>query len=137
LIGIEQIAPPGITIRMTPVDAESLPETVASPNPRKNHRPVAKINPLEGEVVAFFVHICRLLGQPPSLGEVYGLLFISAQPLALDDLIERLGLSKGSASMGLKFLRNAGAIRMTYVPGDRRVHYEADGVCTRHWAVWC
>jgi len=49
---------------MTQVAAESPPETVASPNPRKNHRPVAKINPLESEVVAFFVQICRLLGQP-------------------------------------------------------------------------
>ena len=43
----------------------------------------------------------------------------------LADLIERLKLSKGSASQGLKFLRHAGAIRMVYVPGDRRVHYEA------------
>jgi DNA-binding transcriptional regulator GbsR (MarR family) len=43
----------------------------------------------------------------------------------MDDLIERLHLSKGSASQGLKFLRNAGAIRMVYAPGDRRVHYEA------------
>lgn len=27
--------------------------------------------------------------------------------------------------MGLKFLRNSAAIKMVYVPGDRRVHYEA------------
>ena len=43
----------------------------------------------------------------------------------MDDLIERLGLSKGSASQGLKFLRNVGAIKTVYVAGDRRVHYEA------------
>ena len=110
---------------MTPVVADPPPKTVASPNPRKNHRPVAKLNPLEIEVVAFFVQICRLLGQAPSLGEIYGLLFISAQPLALDDLIERLGISKASASQGLKFLRNVGAIKMVYVPGDRRILYEA------------
>ena len=67
----------------------------------------------------------RLLGQPRSLGEIYGLLFISARPLAMDDLIERLQLSKGSASQGLKFLRNIGAVRMVYVAGERRVHYEA------------
>ncbi len=66
-----------------------------------------------------------MLGQPRSFAEIYGLLFISGQPLAMDDLIERLHLSKGSASQGLKFLRNAGAIKMVYVPGDRRVHYEA------------
>jgi len=110
---------------MTPIAAEPPSENVASPNPRKNHRPAAKLNPLELEVVAFFVQICRLTGQPPSLGEIYGLLFISAQPLALDDLIERLGISKASASQGLKFLRNVGAVKMVYLPGDRRILYEA------------
>jgi DNA-binding transcriptional regulator GbsR (MarR family) len=43
----------------------------------------------------------------------------------MDDLIERLQLSKGSASQGLKFLRNMGAVRMVYVAGERRIHYEA------------
>ena len=39
--------------------------------------------------------------------------------------MERLGISKGSASQGLKFLRTAGAIHMVYVSGDRRMHFEA------------
>jgi len=65
------------------------------------------------------------LGQTPSVGEIYGLLFISARPLSLDDLMEQLDMSKGGVSMGLKFLRNAGAVKIAYVPGDRRLHYEA------------
>src|ERR1043166_9915050 len=88
-------------------------------------RPAARLNALETEIIDFFVQLSRLLGQPRSLAEIYGLLFISARPMAMDDLIERLRLSKGSASQGLRFLRNAGAVRMVYVPGDRRVHYEA------------
>jgi DNA-binding transcriptional regulator GbsR (MarR family) len=43
----------------------------------------------------------------------------------MDDLTERLDLSKGSANQGLKFTRNLGAVRTIAVPGDRRVHYEA------------
>lgn len=43
----------------------------------------------------------------------------------MDDLTERLDLSKGSANQGLKFSRNLGAVRTIAVPGDRRVHYEA------------
>lgn len=81
--------------------------------------------PHQREVIDIFVRLSRLLGQPRSLGEIYGLLFISPQPLAMDDLTERLELSKGSASQGLKFLRNLGAVRAIEVPGDRRVHYEA------------
>jgi HTH-type transcriptional regulator, glycine betaine synthesis regulator len=90
-----------------------------------NPSPAAHLSDLEAEVIGLFVQISRALGQPRSLAEIYGLLFISARPLAMDDLIARLGMSKGSASQGLRFLRNAGAIRMVYVPGDRRVHYEA------------
>src|SRR5881296_3518368 len=88
-------------------------------------KPAARLSPLETEIIDFFVQLSRVLGQPRSLAEIYGLLFISARPLAMDDLIERLQLSKGSASQGLKFLRNLGAVKMVYVPGDRRVHYEA------------
>jgi len=87
--------------------------------------PAPRLTPLEIEVIDLFVQVSRLLGQPRSLAELYGLLFISARPLAMDDLIERLQLSKGSASQGLKFLRNVGAVKTVYVPGARRVHYEA------------
>jgi HTH-type transcriptional regulator, glycine betaine synthesis regulator len=84
-----------------------------------------QLSPLETEIIDFFVQLSRLLGLPRSVAEIYGLLFISSHPLAMDDLIERLQLSKGSASQGLKFLHNIGAVRMVYVGGDRRTHYEA------------
>ncbi|MDW8309376.1 MAG: hypothetical protein RMK20_08375, partial [Verrucomicrobiales bacterium] len=79
----------------------------------------------EREVIEHFVEISRALGQPRSLAEIYGLLFISPRPLAMDDLIERLQISKGSASQGLRFLREIGAVRPVELDGDRRVHYEA------------
>ena len=85
----------------------------------------ARLSPLETEIINLFVQLSRLLGQPRSLAEIYGLLFISGRPLAMDDIIKRLQLSKGSASQGLKFLRSIGAVRMVYVAGERRVHYEA------------
>jgi HTH-type transcriptional regulator, glycine betaine synthesis regulator len=84
------------------------------------------LRPLEVEVIDLFVGLSRALGQPQSIGEIFGLLFISPQPLAMDDVMERLKLSKGSASQGLKFLRNLSAIRPVYVPGERRVHYHAE-----------
>ena len=96
--------------------AEKLPDT---------QPPATRLSPLETEIIDLFVQVSRLLGQPRSLAEIYGLLFISPRPLAMDDLIERLQLSKGSASQGLKFLRNLGAVKMVYVAADRRVHYEA------------
>jgi len=100
-------------------------ESEAAAKGRKREDAGAKLSPLEAEIISLFVQISRALGQPRSFAEIYGLLFISGRPLALDDLIERLGISKGSASMGLKFLRGVGMINLIYVPGDRRVHYEA------------
>ena len=44
-----------------------------------------EIAPLERQVVAFFVDGVRVLGLPRSIGEIYGLLFISRSPLSLDD----------------------------------------------------
>jgi DNA-binding transcriptional regulator GbsR (MarR family) len=92
---------------------------------RAPQRSAARLSPLETEVIDLFVQLSRAIGQPKSLGEIYGLLFISAQPMAMDDLIERIQLSKGSASQGLKFLHSVGAVKMIYVAGDRRTHYQA------------
>lgn len=83
------------------------------------------VSSVEREVIAHFVEISRVLGQPRSYAEIYGLLFISPKPLAMDDLCERLQISKGSASQGLKFLREIGAVRVLEIRDDRRTHYEA------------
>jgi HTH-type transcriptional regulator, glycine betaine synthesis regulator len=39
--------------------------------------------------------------------------------------MERLQISKGSTSQGLRFLRSLGAVKQVYVPGERAVHFEA------------
>lgn len=82
---------------------------------------------IEEQVIAVFVDGVKVLGLPRSIGEIYGLLFISPNPLSLDDLVERLGISKGSASQGLKTLRSLGAVREASGEGltGRRTHYEA------------
>jgi DNA-binding transcriptional regulator GbsR (MarR family) len=85
----------------------------------------AGLAPVEVETIQLFVQFSRALGQPRSVAEIYGLLFVSCQPLTLDDLVERLNLSKGSGSQGLKYLAEMGAVRTVYVAGERRTHYEA------------
>jgi DNA-binding transcriptional regulator GbsR (MarR family) len=84
-----------------------------------------RLEPVEVEVIHLFVQFAGALGQPRSVAEIYGLLFASHKPLAMDTLIERLNLSKGSASQRLKYLQDLGAVRTVYVAGDRRTHYEA------------
>ena len=87
--------------------------------------PAPQLSELEAEIIGLFVQFARILGLPRSLAEIYGLLFICNTPLPMDELISRLALSKGSASQGLRYLRQIGAIDTVYVPGERRTHYEA------------
>jgi HTH-type transcriptional regulator, glycine betaine synthesis regulator len=87
--------------------------------------PAAVLSEVEAEAISMFVQFSRVLGQPRSIAEIYGLLFISGRPLPMEDVVKRLGISLGSGSQGLRFLRKTGAVNLVYVPGDRRVHYEA------------
>ena len=64
----------------------------------------------EAEIVAMFADLVVLLGLPKSMGEIYGLLFASAEPLTFGEIEQKLGLSKGSVSQGLKSLRELGAV---------------------------
>jgi len=81
---------------------------------------------LEGMVREFFADTVKVLGLPKSVGEIYGSLFISKRPLSLDDLVQGLGMSKGSASQGLKMLRTLGAVIEVNGIEGRKVFYEAD-----------
>ena len=81
---------------------------------------------IEIESIDFFVRMMSILGMPRSVGEIYGLLYFSAVPLSMDQIVLRLGISMGSASQGLKTLRSLKAVRTSYVAGDRRDHYLAE-----------
>ena len=89
-------------------------------------KPVAGGNVIDDRIISFFQDGVRMLGLPKSLGEIYGMLFASPQPLTMQDLIERLGISKGSASQGLKMLRTLGAVREVEFQNDRKTYFEAD-----------
>jgi HTH-type transcriptional regulator, glycine betaine synthesis regulator len=84
-----------------------------------------QLSALEAEAIGLFVQLNRMVGQPKSFAEVYGMLFISTRPLPIEDLVERLAASRGCVDRALRFLRKAGLLRLVYVPGDRRLHYEA------------
>lgn len=64
----------------------------------------------EAECVQFFAEAVQLFGIPKSVGQIYGLLYASPRPLGFLDIVERLEISKGSASQGMQLLRELGAI---------------------------
>ena len=94
--------------------------------PERDESPYAKLSVLERQVVGFFVDGVRVLGLPKSLGEIYGLMFVAPEPLSLDDVVDKLNLSKGSASQGLRMLRKLGALKEVNGHGGRRTLYQPD-----------
>ena len=84
------------------------------------------LSELEQEVIDVFVRMAGVLNLPRSVGELYGLLFISPEPLCINDCMSKLNISKGSTSQGLKILRSFGAVKTVYIPGDRRDFFEAE-----------
>lgn len=86
----------------------------------------APLDECERGVIELFVSAADVLGFARSLGEVYGLAYISPQPIHLAEVCERLSMSKGSASQGLRTLRDLGALKPVYVAGDRRDFFQPE-----------
>jgi hypothetical protein len=66
----------------------------------------------QNECATFFSEVVQVFGVPKSVGQIYGLLYASPEPLSFSDIVERLEISKGSASQGLQLLRSLGAIKV-------------------------
>jgi DNA-binding transcriptional regulator GbsR (MarR family) len=96
----------------------------------------ASLTELEVEAIEMFINFLKLIGLPKSVGEIYGLLFVAPRPMAMDDIVDRLDISLGAASQGLKLLRSFGAVRVVYERGDRRDHYVADLELSRFATVF-
>ena len=84
------------------------------------------LSAVEINAIELFVRIANLFRISRSIGEIYGLLFVTATPASFDCICRKLNISVGSASHGLRFLRNVGAVSVTYLPGDRRDFFIAE-----------
>ena len=62
-----------------------------------------------------------------TMAEIHALLYITAQPLCTDDVMERLNISRGNASMSLRALCDWGIIRRIHRRGERREYFESVG----------
>ena len=96
------------------------------PTPIDITPPPAALSPWETSTIEVFIRAASLIGLPRSVGEIYGFLFCAQSPQTFDDLAERLGISRGSVSQGLKLLRQLGAVKVHDVAGSRRDHYQPE-----------
>ena len=85
----------------------------------------ASLLSIQQEMASIFAEIADLFGNPSSLGSIYGLLFASPEPLSMEEIVERLGISTGTASQGLRRLVEMQAITSRKEEGERVTRYSA------------
>lgn len=61
-----------------------------------------------------------------TMAQIHALLFITGKSFSMDEIIERLHISRGNASMNLRDLMEWGIIRRFRRPGDRKDIYLTD-----------
>ena len=72
---------------------------------------------MEIEAIEMFINFLKIIGLQKSIGEIYGLLFVSSKPLSMDDIVNRLDISLGAASQGLKLLAKRWGSQAHLLPG--------------------
>jgi len=70
--------------------------------------------------------ICREFGLNNVMAQLYTVLYLSNEPLSLNDMVERLKISKGSVSVNIRGLERYGVAKRIWVKGSRRDYYEAE-----------
>lgn len=72
-------------------------------------------------------------GVSRTMAEIHALLYLATEPLCTDDVMDRLAVSRGSASTNLRELVNWGLIQRVHRRGDRKEYFEAE---TDAWTMF-
>lgn len=61
-----------------------------------------------------------------TMAQIHALLFVTGEPLSVDEIIQRLSISRGNASMNLRQLMEWGIVRRSRHLGDRKDTYTSE-----------
>lgn len=84
-----------------------------------------RLQEVEDEFVDLWDNMSSLWGISPTMARIHGLLYITGAALSMDDIMDRLTISRGNVSMNLSKLVEWGLVRRIHKRGDRRDYYES------------
>ena len=93
--------------------------------PRARPQPDA-LREAQDRFIATWGQMGSAWGISRTMAEVHALLFVTAEALCTDEVMDRLEISRGSASMSLRALLDWGVITRTHKRGDRKEYFLAD-----------
>jgi DNA-binding transcriptional regulator GbsR (MarR family) len=95
-------------------------------SPARPRRDLARtLDEVEQEFVTLWRSLSSLWGISPTMAQIHGLLFVTGATLTMDEIMARLGISRGNVSMNLSKLVDWGLVRRVHRRGDRRDYYES------------
>src|SRR5882724_10988503 len=84
-----------------------------------------RLEEVEEDFVSLWRRMSALWGISPTMARIHGLLYITGAALSMDDIMEKLGISRGNVSMNLSKLVEWGLVRRVHKRGDRKEYYES------------
>src|SRR5436853_7754328 len=82
-----------------------------------------RLREVEDEFVGLWRTMSSLWGISPTMARIHGLLYITGASLSMDDIMARLGISRGNVSMNLSKLLEWALVRRVHKRGDRREYF--------------
>ena len=79
-----------------------------------------EIQQLQDDFIETVGELCASFSISRIVGQLYALLYINREPVSLDDMVERLNVSKGNVSVNIRILENWGAVRKAWIKGSRK-----------------
>lgn len=80
----------------------------------------------QDEFIAAWGQMGSAWGISRTMAEVHALLYITGDALCTDDVMDRLEISRGNASMSLRALQDWGLIYRVHKRGDRKEYFEVE-----------
>jgi DNA-binding transcriptional regulator GbsR (MarR family) len=93
------------------------------PDPHATKHPA--LTDVQDRFVASWGQMAGAWGISRTMAEVHALLYITGEPLNTDDVMARLEISRGNASMSLRALLDWGIIERAHKRGDRKEYFTA------------
>lgn len=86
-----------------------------------------KLTPAVERFVLHWGDLGGTWGVNRSVAQIHALLFVSARPMAAEEIAETLSLARSNVSNSIRDLVSWGLVRRAPVFGDRRDHFAAEG----------
>lgn len=97
-----------------------------APTPPSNLAPEAAIREAQDGFIGAWGQMAGAWGISRTMAEAHALLFVTGQALNTDEVMERLQISRGNASMSLRALLEWGIVSKAHKRGDRKEYFQAE-----------